>query len=149
VEEARAVLEGYRKDARRRFDLTPVFVELDELRQALRDLHRHIGATPLSAGAVSLVNGCLMSLGRELIPIAYCRAERFEHDSTQSVPPFPGLEPVRQLGRLGAKSDEARRLAVGLVRQRNKVCYHLGCATIAVQATLAALPAPRRKPRKR
>jgi hypothetical protein len=90
-----------------------------------------------------------MSLGRELIPIMYCRAEPFQHDTTESVPPFPGLEPMRQLGRLGAASDEARRLAVGLVRQRNKVCYHLGCATIAVQAALAALPAPRMTPRKR
>ncbi len=85
-----------------------------------------------------------MSLGRELIPIAYCRVERFAHDTTQAVPPFPGLEPMRQLGRLGSKSDDARRLCVGLVRQRNKVCYHLGCATIAVQATLAALPRRRK-----
>jgi hypothetical protein len=147
--EARAILEGYREEARGRFDLAPVFAELDALDQALRVLYRRARAGRLSAGAAALINGCLMSLGRELIPIMYCRAEPFQHDTTESVPPFPGLEPMRQLGRLGAASDEARRLAVGLVRQRNKVCYHLGCATIAVQAALAALPAPRMTPRKR
>jgi len=32
---------------------------------------------------------------------------------------------------------------VGLVRQRNKVCYHLSNALATAQATLAALPKPR------
>ncbi len=81
-----------------------------------------------------------MSLGRQLIPINYCRSGPFEHDTTLPVPPFPGLEPMRRLGAIPAKSDEARQLAVGLVRQRNKICYHLSNALVTVQATLASLP---------
>jgi hypothetical protein len=50
---------------------------------------------------------------------------------------------MRRLGRLSQRSDEARQLVVGLVRQRNKVCYHLSNALATVRATLAALPKPR------
>jgi hypothetical protein len=50
---------------------------------------------------------------------------------------------MRHLGTLPSKSDTARQLAVGLVRQRNKVCYHLSNALATTQATLAALPKPR------
>ena len=50
---------------------------------------------------------------------------------------------MRRLGAIPAKSDEAKQLAVGLVRQRNKVCYHLSNALVTVQATLAALPTSR------
>jgi hypothetical protein len=53
------------------------------------------------------------------------------------------LAPMRRLGALPPRSDEARQLAVGLVRQRNKVCYHLSNALATVQATLAALPKTR------
>jgi hypothetical protein len=146
--EARQILEDYRKAAKGRFDLAPVFAELEELDRGLKALHRRLRAGGLPADAAGLANGCLMSLGRELIPIAYCRAERFTHDAALPVPPFPGLEPMRRLGGVPPASDEARRLTVGLVRARNKVCYHLGCAAIAVQAALAALPAPPRKARK-
>jgi hypothetical protein len=92
---------------------------------------------------VDLANLSLMALGRQLIPIGYCRTEPFQHDTTLPVPPFPGLEPMRRLGNLSPRSDEARLLVVGLTRQRNKVCYHLSNALATTQATLAALPKPR------
>jgi hypothetical protein len=47
---------------------------------------------------------------------------------------------MRRLGTIPAKSEEAKQITVGLVRQRNKVCYHLSNALVTVQATLAALP---------
>ena len=81
-----------------------------------------------------------MALGRQLIPINYCRSGPFDHDTTLPVPPFPGLEPMRRLGVIPAKSSEAKQLVVGLVRQRNKMCYHLSNALATVHATLAALP---------
>ena len=143
VAEARAILTEYSEEAQGRFDLAPVFGLLEELGTAVDKLERRIRATTLSPGAAELANFCLMALGRELIPINYCRSGPFEHDTTLPVPPFPGLEPMRRLGALPPRSDEAHQLAVGLVRQRNKVCYHLSNALATAQATLAALPKPR------
>ena len=116
---------------------------LEELGKAVEKLERGIRRKTLAPGAAELANFCLMALGRELIPINYCRSGPFEHDTTLPVPPSPGLEPMRHLGALPPKSDTARQLVVGLVRQRNKVCYHLSNALATVQATLAALPKPR------
>jgi|MudIll2142460700_1097286.scaffolds.fasta_scaffold03917_3 hypothetical protein len=142
VAEARAILTEYSEEAQGRFDLAPVFGLLEELGTAVEKLDRRIRAKPLPPGAAELANFCLMALGRELIPINYCRSGPFEHDTTLPVPPFPGLEPMRRLGVLPPRSDAARQLDVGLVRQRNKVCYHLSNALATVQATLAALPKP-------
>jgi len=143
VAEAKATLTAYSTEAQGRFDLAPVFGLLEELGSAVEKLERRIRAKALPPGAAELANFCLMALGRELIPIGYCRSGPFEHDTTLPVPPFPGLEPMRHLGTLPSKSDTARQLAVGLVRQRNKVCYHLSNALATTQATLAALPKPR------
>jgi hypothetical protein len=143
VDEAKAILTRYGKEAKGRFDLTPVFALLDELRRALERLDRRIRTRHQSPALVELANFCLMTLGRVLIPISYCQSGPFEHDATLAVPPFPGLEPIRRLGGLSPKSNEARQLAVGLVRQRNKVYYHLRNALATVQATLAAMPKPR------
>jgi hypothetical protein len=143
VAEARAILTGYSEEAQGRFDLAPVFGLLDELSKAVEKLERRIRAKMLTPGAAELANFCLMALGRELIPINYCRSGLFEHDTTLPVPPFPGLEPMRRLGALPPKSDTAHQLVVGLLRQRNKVCYHLSNALATAHATLAALPKPR------
>jgi hypothetical protein len=143
VVEVRTILTAYSEEAQGRFDLSPVFGLLEELAKAVEKLERRIRAKALTPGAAELANFCLMALGRQLIPINYCRSGPFEHDTTLPVPPFPGLEPMRRLSALSPKSDEARQLAVGLVRQRNKVCYNLSNALATVQATLAALPKPR------
>ena len=77
------------------------------------------------------------------IPIACCRSGPFDHDTTLPTPLFPGLEPMRRLGAVSPKSDEALQFAGGLARQRNTVCYHLDNALATVQAMLAVLPQPR------
>ena len=143
VDEAKAILTQYGKEAKGRFDLTPVFGLLDDLRRALETLHKRIQARRLTPAAIGLANFCLMTLGRTLIPISYCRSGPFDHDTTLAVPPFPGLEPMRRLGTVHPKSNEAHRLTVGPIRQRNKVCYHLRNSLATVQATLATLPKPR------
>jgi hypothetical protein len=140
VAEAVAILTRYSQEARGRFDLAPVFGLLEDLRKAVERLERHIRRKGLPPSAADLANLCLMALGRQLIPIGYCRSGPFDHDTTLPVPPFPGLEPMRRLGALSPRSNEARQLAVGLVRERNKVCYHLSNALATVQATLAVLP---------
>jgi peptidase M28-like protein len=144
VAEARTILTQYSQDAKRRFDLAPVFRLLEELEAAVASLERRIRTQALTPAAAELANLCLMALGRQLIPINYCRSGVFEHDAALPVPPFPGLEPMRRLGRIPLNSDEARQMIVGLVRQRNKVCYHLANALATVRATLGALPSPRR-----
>ncbi|HYL81152.1 MAG TPA: hypothetical protein VEU07_10100, partial [Candidatus Acidoferrum sp.] len=65
------------------------------------------------------------------------RSGPFDHDTTLAVPPYPGLEPMRRLGALPPKGDEARQLCVELVRQRNKVSHHFRRASAEVEATLA------------
>lgn len=137
--EATEILKSYAAAAKGRFDLGPAFDLLVRLGRRLEALHRRIRTPRLSPADADLINGCLLTLGRELIPIGYCRAERFEHDPTLPVPPFPGLEPMRRLGALPPTGDQARRLSVGLTRQRNKVCHHLHQALAMVEATLAVL----------
>ena len=132
VTEVRTILTQYAKDAKGRFDLAPVFVLLEELGKAVARLERRIRVPALPSAMAELANLCLMSLGRQLIPINYCRSGPFEHDTTLPVPPFPGLEPMRHLGAIPATSGEARQLTVGLIRQRNKVCYHLSNALVTV-----------------
>jgi hypothetical protein len=144
VAEARTILTRYTHDAKRRFDLASVFRLLEELEAAVASLERRIRTRALTPAGAELANLCLMALGRQLIPINYCRSGVFEHDAALPVPPFPGLEPMRRLGRIPLNSDEARQMIVGLVRQRNKVCYHLANALATVRATLGALPSPRR-----
>jgi hypothetical protein len=148
VAEARAILTQYSKEAKGRFDLAPVFGLLEALANAVDKLERRIRAKALKPAAADLANLCLMALGRQLIPINYCRSGPFEHDTTLPVPPFPGLEPMRRLGVIAPKSGEARQIVVALVRQRNKVCYHLSNALATVQATLGALPGLRRAKRR-
>jgi Peptidase family M28 len=144
VAEATTTLTRYSHEAKGRFDLAPVFGLLCELGKAIDKLERRARAKALTPAATQLANFCLMALGRELIPIDYCRSGPFEHDSALPVPSFPGLEPMRRLGAISPKSDEARQMVVGLVRQRNKVCYHLANAVAIVQATLGAWPRPRK-----
>lgn len=145
IAEAGEILTRYAKEARGRFDLTPVLALLDQLGTAVGALERRIRVKTVGPAAADLANLCLMALGRQLIPVTYCRSGPFEHDTTLPVPPFPGIEPMRRLGALSPKSDDARRLAVGLVRQRNKLCYHLSNALTTVRATLAAIPPARAK----
>lgn len=144
--DATEVLTRYAKGAKGRFDLTPVLGLLAALQEKLDALYRRLGSGRPSPEAADLVNDCLMTLGRELIPIGYCRSGRFEHDPTLAVPPFPTLEPMRRLGSLPARSDEARQLRVALVRARNRVCHHLHQALSMVEATLSVLDRlPKRK----
>jgi hypothetical protein len=148
VAEAVRILHGYRREARERFDLTPALELLERLDTRLASLSRRLRGKGVPGEAFDLVNGCLMTMGRELIPLLYCRADRFEHDPTLPVPPFPTLEPMRRLGALPVKSDEAHQLHVGLVRARNKVCYHLHQAVAMVEATLAVLSTAKRNRRR-
>jgi hypothetical protein len=140
VVEAREVLRRYDKEAKGRFDLSPVDEALENLSKCLNAFYRRIRSVRLTHATAERANACIKALGRELIPINYCRAERFDHDTTLAVPPFPGLEPMRRLGQFDPDSDEARQLCVALVRGRNKVCYHLGRAQRHVEAALAHLP---------
>ncbi len=137
--EAREILTRYQKEAKGRFDLSPALAELGGLMKGLNALYRRLAGALLSPARAERVNACLMTLGRELIPISYCRSGEFEHDTTLPVPAYPGLEPMRRLGGLAPDSDEARQLRVGLVRQQNRVCYHFRRAAAAVEATLASL----------
>lgn len=139
AKEAREILTGYVREAKGRFDLGPALQELEGLAKGLNALNRIVEKGRLTPSKAVRVNRCLMAVGRELIPISYTRSGPFDHDTTLAVPPFPGLEPMRRLGTLPPKSDEARQLCVELVRQRNKVSYHFRRSAAEVEATLASL----------
>ena len=145
VARARDMLERYEEEAKGRFDLDPVYEGMGNLSRGLNAFYRRIRSARLTPAGAGRANACIKALGRELIPINYCRAERFDHDTTLPVPPFPGLEPMRRLGTLDPDSDEARQLHVALARARNKICYHLRRAQSHVEAALAYLPKPRAK----
>ncbi|HSB69688.1 MAG TPA: M28 family peptidase [Candidatus Methylomirabilis sp.] len=140
VKETREILTGYSREGKGRFDLGPALVELDRLAKGLRALHRTIRKGKLAPSVAERVNRCLMAVGRQLIPINYTRSGPFDHDTTLPVPPCPGLEPMRRLGTLPPKSDEARQLCITLTRARNQAGYHFRRAAAEVEATLASLP---------
>jgi hypothetical protein len=140
VAEWQDVLRRYEEEANGRFDLGPVYRAIEDLAKRVNVFYRRVSRRRLTPAVAERGNACIKALGRELIPINYCRAQRFEHDTTLAVPPFPGLEPVRRLGALAPDSDEARQLGVALVRSRNKICYHLRRAQARVESTLAHLP---------
>ncbi len=138
--EAREVFRRYQDAAKGRFDLAPALGEMEALTGILKAFYRRVRAGALTPKAADRVNACLMALGRELIPMSYCRSGPFEHDTTLAVPPYPGLEPMCRLGELDPDSNEAHQLRVALVRQQNKVCYHLRRAAAEVQEILDSLP---------
>jgi peptidase M28-like protein len=145
VKEARKILAGYLRAAKHRFDLGPALTELDRLAKGLNALHRMLDKGRLAPRSAERINRCLMTLGRELIPISYTRSGPFDHDTTLPVPPYPGLEPMRRLGSIESKGDEARQLCVALFRERNKVAYHFHRAAVEVEAILGMHPGPRRR----
>jgi hypothetical protein len=63
----------------------------------------------------------LMRASRALVPLDYTRGDRFGHDPALPLPPWPVLEPLRRLAAAEAGGGEAKLLAVGARRARNRV----------------------------
>lgn len=98
-------------------------------------------ALQLHAGpeSASIINECLMSLGRTLIPVNYTRSGRFSHDQALPLEPFPGLSDVRWLRDTGEHSDERKFMVVRLTRAANEARAALRAALTIVDEAINRL----------
>lgn len=74
---------------------------------------------------IDRLNGALMRVSRALVPLDYTQGDRFTHDPALPQPAWPALEKLRELAAQKPGSDEARFLAVGAARARNRVLSSL------------------------
>jgi hypothetical protein len=72
-------------------------------------------------GASVALNQALLSACRALVPLDYTEGDRFAHDAALPEPPWPVLDSLRALAKAEPGSDEAKFLAVGAVRARNRL----------------------------
>jgi hypothetical protein len=124
-EDSEKVLEKYQSVATNLFDLNPVIEEIRTLRQTLSrfysTLEKALSKGKKDPALFKEANQCLLELGRILIPADYTKEGRFSHDPAIPIPPFPHLEPVRQLPSLSSETNEYRFLKTQLLRGRNRV----------------------------
>ena len=117
VAELRAELQALQAAAPQ-FDLQVAISRTDQLAAAVTQLNA------LAAGAVAPreiegLNRTLIALSRVLIPLTYTEAGRFEHDPAWAIPHLPGMQGLRELGKLPANSSEFQFLRTQLVRNYN------------------------------
>jgi hypothetical protein len=142
VDELKGVVGDLQAKAGDSFDLSPVAERLAALGSAVEKLQRRIMELQkgsVSDGAACVVNGCLMELGRTLIPVNYTRTGQFDQDLAVPTQPLPGLQPVAKLASMERGSDERQFLITRLVRERNRVVHGVISATRAVEAALCAV----------
>jgi hypothetical protein len=72
-------------------------------------------------GEASQLNGTLMALSRQLVPIDYTSGDRFGQDAALGQSAYPVLDPVRLLAGAPLESDKVPFLRVAAVRARNRV----------------------------
>jgi len=82
------------------------------------------------------INHALMQTSRALVPVDYTRGDRFTHDPALPLPPWPTLQPLRDLAATAPNSDAAQFSAVGAMRARNRVLHALREANAALQTAL-------------
>jgi hypothetical protein len=108
-------LAALREALGERFDLGGLIAAAEGLRAAA------------SAGGAS--DHALMWASRALDPLYYTTGDRFAHDPALPLPAWPVLQPLRDLAKMVAGTDEARFLAVSATRGRNRLLHALGVAT--------------------
>ncbi len=118
-------------------DLGPVVEEATRLEGLCRRLMEAAGRA--GDAAAPAINACYQALGHALIPVGYTAAGPFAHDAALETGFLPPLRPARRLEGLDPGSDEAKFLAVDLVRGRNAVAAALRQACAAAEACLSGL----------
>jgi N-acetylated-alpha-linked acidic dipeptidase len=115
------------------FDLSHVLTSASALRTAATEFDM---AKASGAGETGRINAATLAVLRILTPLLYTEAGPFGHDPANSVPPLPGLDPARKLGRLDPASHEFKLLYTRMVRQRNRTVHELERATDVLQQAL-------------
>ena len=141
--ELRANVDAVQARAGDAVDLSAVDEWIGELGSSIDRLNRRVAELEtvgaLDDALVARVNRCLMTVGRELIPVDYSRAGRYDHDLAVPTQPVPGLQPATRLAALQPGTDDYEFLRTRVVRERNRLVHALVTATRAVEATLNGL----------
>jgi hypothetical protein len=116
-----------------RFSVQPLI----ESAHALRDKADNLAARAAGLDAAT-VNTALMRVSRALVPMDYTQGDRFTHDPALPQPPWPTLQPLRNLAATKEGSDAAQFHIVSAMRARNRVAHALREANAALDAALHA-----------
>jgi hypothetical protein len=107
-----------------RLSVAPLVAAAEGLREAASAL----------AGPPEAINRALMAASRALVPMDYTFGDRFVHDPALPQNPWPALDPIRALARVGVDPDAIGFARVDAVRARNRVLHALHTATSALAA---------------
>ena len=111
-------------------------MSLASLRDAVATLKQRAAAVPRSKADAARVNAALMRVSRALVPMEYTEGNRFLHDAALPQPPWPTLQPLRDLAASEKGSDAAAFLVVEARRARNRMAHALAEANDALRAVV-------------
>lgn len=128
VDELRSAVNRYQTAAGDRFDFTPTFTELDELRASLDHLYQRMAALGDNSARDELrqANAGQRALARILVSLCYTRDGRFRQDPASAIPTLPDLAAATQITNAG--DDMAMVIHTHLTRGQNRVVWELGQA---------------------
>jgi hypothetical protein len=133
----RAALEALAAETGSALDLGALIEDTGRLKALCVRL---MDAAPEASGArADVLNGCLIALGRLLIPATYTVAGRYAHDPALDNEFLPRLNGARRLATLPADGDEAKFLLVDLLRGRNAVRDAVRAACRITEEAIASL----------
>lgn len=121
--------------------------DIEALRQAtaaLKAAASAVNAAALEAGDAQArrLDAALMRASRALVPLNYTSGERFRHDPAMPQPPWPSLQPLRDLADADPGSDERRFREVEARAARNRALHAIGLATETLTQALSQSGAP-------
>jgi N-acetylated-alpha-linked acidic dipeptidase len=116
-----AAVRQHQTAAGEEVDFGPILEDLEALRHAYLAWRTKAESRVAEATADERrrLNATLRRLARHLVPLAYARGERFDHDPAVKFGAVPRLEAAAQIG--SATADMKRFIRTGLVRERNKI----------------------------
>jgi len=141
IDEYIRVLTEFQESGKDALNLQDILTETIELKNQItkfnQKINKIISDHERCDATSSIVNQCLIKLGRNLNPLFYSEAPFHDYDLYGSwyPKPIPILQPIKDLAKLDPKSDEFKILQTGLIRQRNRVLDGLQDARDLVQET--------------
>ena len=105
-------------------------INLDGLRAEATTLHERAGG--LAGADPARANAALMRVSRALVPMDYTEGDRFAHDPALPQPPWPVLQPLRELAAGAGDADRRLFLLVGARRAGNRMLHALREANAAL-----------------
>jgi hypothetical protein len=119
VEELKAIAAKLKHE----FELEAVIEAAETVLRKARSLAAPKGVNEPTR--IDRLNSALMRVSRALVPLDYTQGDRFSHDPALPQPAWPALQKLRDLAAQEPGSDEARFLAVGAARARNRMLSSL------------------------